>query len=726
MRSSVCRPLALLALLCILPQLSIGSITDKPGLIQSMSVDSLTWDHYHSYDDIVAVLLSLNETYADHVNVFSIGKSWQGKDIYCARLTNESQAGSKPRVLFVGYHHAREPITAELTLYFVVQAAMNFGINETLTFLLNHSEIFVVVALNVDGFDAVRENEWQRKNARPVDEDGDNATDEDAPFDADGDGYVEALYETYGFAEVLKGMEGNDTDGDSSLDWIGGVDLNRNYGYQWNATCASGSSDVRAEDYRGQFEFSEPETQAIRDLALAFNFSYSVSFHSGSELVLYPWEYDYIPTPDDAQFKGIGGNLSQLVNAKCEQGCDLYTTSGSMDDWIYETCGTMAFTCEIYSNPQAWQEEPGPENNTIWKKGIFQVFNPYPVNILSVINRWLPSFTYIANYAVEERCRHDVTVTGVTPVRTHVGATLEKPPMVEIDAILADAGELPETLDVALYVDYDLVATQQVLISEGETRELRIKGTIPRWRYATYNVSVYAEHDWREENTSDNVLSTSVLVTLPGDITGDLLVDNLDVDRLKTCFGLDGDTKADSNADVNGDSSVNCRDAILLGAHFGSRLLPEKVCFSGFNDDAEISEAWYPPTKVRYAIPYLHTESHYLAGIELFAGGAQGNFTVQLFSDRSFQPSEDILAEATILLTDVASWRRIEFTEPVLLLANVTYWIVLTPTPESSMSVTSSGDAIYTLIDFGVGWRNYFTMNWVIRLYEEVLKESPV
>ena len=47
-----------------------------------------------------------------------------------------------------------------------------------------------------------------------------------------------------------------------------GVDLNRNYGVSWNKEGGS-STDPCAENYRGAFPFSEPETRAIRDFLVS-------------------------------------------------------------------------------------------------------------------------------------------------------------------------------------------------------------------------------------------------------------------------------------------------------------------------------------------------------------------------------------------------------------------------------------------------------------------------
>ncbi|MEM2568312.1 MAG: M14 family zinc carboxypeptidase, partial [Candidatus Bathyarchaeia archaeon] len=364
-------------------------IGDTPYIINQNNIDNNPlmqpwappwgdWKHYHGYNEIVNTLIFLNNSFPKIVEVFSIGKSRQGRDIYCIRLTNEADVSPKPEVLFVGYHHARELISAELPLYFTVQAAINFGADETITYMLNKSKIYIIPALNVDGFEVVLQNEWQRKNAVPTDEDGDGLFDEDPPDDEDGDGYIENLFYWDGYTYYFIRWEGVDEDEDGlyNEDWVGGVDLNRNYGYQWNATVQSGSPNPWDEDYRGPEPFSEPETQPIRDFVLGHHFKYAISFHSGTESIGYPWGYTTDPTPDDDIFREIASNLSALVGAPYGQNSGLYTLSGSWDDWMYGNRSVFAFTCEIYVNNSAWQYEPGPEPNTWWEKGVFQFFNP--------------------------------------------------------------------------------------------------------------------------------------------------------------------------------------------------------------------------------------------------------------------------------------------------------------------------------------------------------------
>jgi parallel beta-helix repeat protein len=479
------------------------------------------WQHYHDYSEIVNTLLHLNNTYPNIVDVFSIGKSWENRDIYCIRLTNESMTRPKPKVFFVGYHHAREPISAELPLYFAVEAATNFGTNETITHMLNYSEIYIVPALNVDGLTTVKQNEWQRKNAHPYDEDGDGLLDEDPPEDEDGDGYIEDLYYWNGTDYYFIRWEGidNDSDGLYNEDWVGGVDINRNYGYQWNATVESGSPYPWAEDYRGPAPFSEPETRAIRNLALSNDFKYAISFHSGAESIGYPWGYTYDPTPDDAFFREIGANLSALVGAPYGPNSNLYTLSGSWDDWMYANRSTFALTCEVYGNDSAWRYEPGPEPYTWWEGGIFQAFNPDPHDIETVVQRWLPVFTYITDRAIAEATTetHDITTTNVTPLKTIVGQGFS----MHINVTVTNQGDFTETFNVTVYANTTSIATQTVTLTSGNSTTITFTWNTTGFAKGNYTISAYAWPVIGEADTDDNTLPDGlVTVTIPGDCAG--------------------------------------------------------------------------------------------------------------------------------------------------------------------------------------------------------------
>jgi len=480
------------------------------------------WNHYHNYTEIVNTLLYLNATYPDIVDVFSIGKSWQNLNIYCIRLTNETNTHPKPKVFFVGYHHAREPITAELALYFAVEAATKFGTNATITYMLNYSEIYIVVALNVDGFDAVKRNEWQRKNARPTNEDGDSLLDEDPPDDEDGDSYIEDLVFDDGTHYYIIRWEGidDDSDGKYNEDWVGGVDLNRNYDYEWE----HGSSDPESEIYKGPAPFSEPETQAIRNLALQHVFKYAISFHSGAELILYPWGYTYLSSPDDVKFKEIAKDLSDITGGTThEQSSDLYVSYGTWDDWMYGDRGTFALTCEIYTNHTAWQYEPGPDPDTWWEKGVFQYFNPDPNDIETVIKRWLPVFTYITNRSITEA--YDIATSGITFTKNIV----EQGFTMQINVTAKNEGDFAETFNVTAYANMTSIASKIISLPSGGSTIVSFVWNTTSFARGNYTVSTVADTLQGETDIANNNCTSWVFVTWLGDLDADTDIDEDDL-----------------------------------------------------------------------------------------------------------------------------------------------------------------------------------------------------
>ncbi|MEM4703555.1 MAG: M14 family zinc carboxypeptidase [Candidatus Bathyarchaeia archaeon] len=526
------------------------------------------WTHYHNYTGVITVLQYLNQSFPTLVDVFSIGKSWENRDIYCVRLTNENITRQKVKLFFVGYHHAREPISAELPLYFAVEATTNFTTNTTLTRMLNYSEIYIVPALNVDAYAAVEANEWQRKNIHGFDEDNDTLVDEDPPDDEDGDGYIENLFYWDGYDYEFIRWEGFDDDNDGLFneDWIGGVDLNRNYGYQWNATCDTGSPYPQDEDFRGPSPFSEPETQAIRNLALAHDFKYAVSFHSGASVILYPWAYTTAPTPHDALFRQIAANLSSLVGAPYGQSSsDLYTSSGTWDDWMYGNRNVLAFTCEIYTNESAWQYEPGPLLNTWWEKGVTQYFSPSPDKIETTVRKWLPVFTYLANRAIDEA--YDVAVANVSSMKTIVGQGYSA----NVTVTIENQGDLTESFNVTLFAGSNVVQVKTVTLAGKSSTVVTFTWNTSAFSKGNYQLKAVADTVFAEKDTGDNSFDDgTVHVGAVGDVDGNKIVNMLDLYKIAVKYGaVIGQPLYVPNYDIDDNGIINMLDIYIAATHFG-------------------------------------------------------------------------------------------------------------------------------------------------------------
>ena len=350
------------------------------------------WDHYHFYGEIVKTLKEINEYCPSLSELSSIGASHENRTIYCLRITDETVSAQKIKVLIVGYHHARERISAEVPLYFAVWLVQNYATNATVQQILKHTEIYFVVALNVDGFQTSMENPFQRKNSCPIDDDGDGLVDEDPPDDENGDGEIGILHYENGTFIRFEGVD-DDGDGKRNEDWIGGVDLNRNYDFAWNLSDER-HRNVSSNVFHGFSPLSEPETQAIKGLVEQVSFDYALSIHSGVKMVFYPWGYTEEPPADQEIFELLAGGLAEHAHAAYMQSSHFYKTYGDFVDWIYGKYGTLAFTVEVYGNSSAIRKVPGEIEGTYWEVGYFNYFNPPVEKIEAVCLEWKESFVW--------------------------------------------------------------------------------------------------------------------------------------------------------------------------------------------------------------------------------------------------------------------------------------------------------------------------------------------
>src|SRR5262249_41900763 len=122
---------------------------------------------------------------------------------------------------------------------------------------------------------------------------------------------------------------------------------------------------------------SEPETRAVRDVALETRPVVSVGFHSFGNMLLYPWAFTAKPNPRVARYQRIGAAFRRAQPRKpyaLMQARDLYATIGDMDDWLDAELGTLAFTVEVSRptwslvrasrlfNPFCWMNPPDVES----------------------------------------------------------------------------------------------------------------------------------------------------------------------------------------------------------------------------------------------------------------------------------------------------------------------------------------------------------------------------
>src|SRR5215210_7352328 len=128
----------------------------------------------------------------------------------------------------------------------------------------------------------------------------------------------------------------------------------------WGTLDINTSSHVPSDPtYVGPRAFSEPETRAVRNLVGRELFGGVITYHSYSQLILYPWGYTDQPIQDAADratMTKLAKRMQQLIRDvhgstyTPQQSSQLYPTAGDTTDWTYGEYGISSFTIELRPN----------------------------------------------------------------------------------------------------------------------------------------------------------------------------------------------------------------------------------------------------------------------------------------------------------------------------------------------------------------------------------------
>ncbi|MEL7361602.1 MAG: M14 family zinc carboxypeptidase, partial [Bacteroidota bacterium] len=268
---------------------------------------------FYSFEEVVAKLDQLHDDFPGLITEkVSLGQSYEGREIWMVEVSNNPGTDEgEPEVLYTALHHAREPQSMATVVYFLVYLLENYGVDPEVTYLVDNRRLVFVPVLNPDGYvynettDPSGGGLW-RKNRRPV-----------------SNGAV-------------------------------GVDLNRNYGFEWGRDDLGSSPESFSNTYRGTAPFSEPETAAVRDFVEARRFRTAFNYHSRGNLLIYPWGYEPdLYTPDSARFSDLSAvmTLANDYTAGTVNQVLGYIVNGTSDDWMYGEQSTkppiLAFTPEV-------------------------------------------------------------------------------------------------------------------------------------------------------------------------------------------------------------------------------------------------------------------------------------------------------------------------------------------------------------------------------------------
>lgn len=273
---------------------------------------------YLTYEEI---LQELDEMAAAYPNIFKakaqIGSylTHQNRPIYYVKISdNPNIDENEPRVLYTAHIHAREAITGMQLIYYMWYILENYDIDPEIKYLVDNSEMYFIPVLNPDG---VKRNQTNSPN---------------------GGGMHRKNLRNVGTTNP-------------------GVDLNRNFDIQWGTSGVS--ANTNNDTYPGPSAASEPETQAFKWFAEEKDFVASLSHHSYGNLLLFPFGYANVQTPDHAFFQNFTAEFVTVNGFENTQSVNLYPAAGDTDDWLYTTSANKP---KVY----AMTPESGSNSDGFW------------------------------------------------------------------------------------------------------------------------------------------------------------------------------------------------------------------------------------------------------------------------------------------------------------------------------------------------------------------------
>jgi len=330
-----------------------------------------SWNKYYTNQGVADLCSKLAKTYPDLVTMETIGKSYQGRDIYLLTITDKKTRdhSQKPGFWIDGNIHSTELQGTEIALYTAWYLCEMFDENDLIRKLLAERTFYIAPTINPDGREYFTSSTVPpRSGLAPRDNDRDGLVDEDGSDDLNGDNEISQMriksprgnmkidpsdprkmirvkpYER-GDYELL-GSEGFDNDGDGLIneDGPGGYDGNRDWGFNWEPNYVQNGAD--------KYPFSFPENQAVRDFVKNHpNIAASQSFHNSGGMILRGPSIkgggaEAYSRNDDEVIEKIGRTGEKIIPGYrlLTIWKDMYTVWGGELDWMHGN------GCFVYSN----------------------------------------------------------------------------------------------------------------------------------------------------------------------------------------------------------------------------------------------------------------------------------------------------------------------------------------------------------------------------------------
>jgi hypothetical protein len=337
----------------------------------------VSWNKYYTTSGVEDFCKKLADAYPGLVTLTTIGKSFQGRNIYTLTISDKSAGDPdrKPAFWIDGNIHSIELQGTEMAMYTAWYLCEMFADNAFIKQLLADKTFYITPTINPDSreyFTSV--GVPPRSGLMPYDTDRDGQFDEDGSDDLNGDKNISQMrrrnpdgqYKTdpddprrmirvkpgeKGEYELL-GSEGIDNDGDGLIneDGPGGYDGNRDWGFNWEpAYIQSGAH---------KYPFTQPENQAVRDFILKHrNITGSQSFHNAGGLILKGPSIEgggaeAYSRADDEVMNAIGKKGEEIIPGYklITIWKDMYTVYGGELDWWHGAMGSFVWSNELWNS----------------------------------------------------------------------------------------------------------------------------------------------------------------------------------------------------------------------------------------------------------------------------------------------------------------------------------------------------------------------------------------
>jgi hypothetical protein len=255
---------------------------------------------FYRYEEMLDILDSMRLLFPNLITSRQIVSpsivTHQGRPIYWMRISDnpDTDESVEPEVLYTALHHAREPNSLTQLVFYMWYLLENYETDPEVRYLVDNTELYFMPCLNPDGY------------------------------------LLNEINSPEGGGLWRKNLRDNE-------DGTTGVDLNRNYGFEWGFDDFGSSPNPSSQTYRGPAGFSEPETQAVRALCNEHEFVTALNYHTFGNLLIYPWGYSDSSTPDASTFNTLGKIMTLQNDYLAGTGSETvgYVVNGGSDDWLY-------------------------------------------------------------------------------------------------------------------------------------------------------------------------------------------------------------------------------------------------------------------------------------------------------------------------------------------------------------------------------------------------------